>query len=335
MDEYVRAYEGGEPYIFVSYAHKDSKRVLPVIRQLYERKYRVWYDEGINPGSEWPANIARHLMAASAVFVFVSRSFLDSENCRNEVKYAPVDSKMYVINVGGSTVQSLFDYAKTAGVDEPLIEKMRNAAAYDLDDMLIAKLENSIGREFIGDGITGYQYAIEKKRHFNVWNMMLGLAGALFVVFGVSLYGLYDGWFDGLLPARQPVIEAVAPSEPPEEGVSIDDTIIGSVLPVSFSSAEEKNAVYQILGWTQPDEMTYADLVGMKGLTHLGIGDEPIYDLSFAAYLPDLEVITLHTARITDLSPLGGCPKLKTVAITADMLPMELPADRLFAVEVL
>ena len=335
MDGYVRAYEGNEPYIFVSYAHKDSERVLPVIRQLYARKYRVWYDEGINPGSEWPANIARHLMAASAVFVFVSRSFLDSENCRNEVKYAPGDRKMYLINVGGGTIQSLLAYGKTAGVDEPLIEKMRKAAAYDPDDTLIAKLVDTIGREFIGDGITGYQYAIDRKRHFNIWNQMLWLAGALIVVFSVALYGLYDGWFDGLLPARQPVMEAAAPTMPPEEGVSAGDTIIGSVLPVSFSSEEEKPAVYQILGWSRPDEMTYADLLGMEGLAHLEIGDEPIYDLSFAAYLPNLEAVTLHSARVTDLSPLGGCPKLKTVEITADMLPVELPADRVFEVEVI
>jgi len=336
MNGYVRAYEGSEPYIFVSYAHKDGEKVLPVLRQLYERKYRVWYDEGINPGSEWPDNIARHLMAASAVFLFVSRNFLDSENCRNEVKHAPAHMETYVISVDGGTLQSLMAYAKTAGVDESLIERMRKAAVYDLDDALIAKLESVIGREFIGDGINGYQYAIEKKRHFNAWNMMLGLAGALVVAFSIALYGLYGGWFDDLLPARQPPdTEVAAPTAPPQEGVSIDDTVIGSVLPVAFSSAEEKEAVYQKLGWTQPDEMTYMDLMGMEGLTHLEIWDDPIYDLSFAAYLPDLEVITVQHGRITDLTPLGKCPKLKTVEVTADMLPIELPEGRLFEVEII
>ena len=41
------AYNGNEPYIFISYAHKDSDKVLPIIRELQSRGYRVWYDAGI------------------------------------------------------------------------------------------------------------------------------------------------------------------------------------------------------------------------------------------------------------------------------------------------
>ena len=37
------AYEGQEPYIFISYAHKDSNTVLPIIQGLQERGFRVWY----------------------------------------------------------------------------------------------------------------------------------------------------------------------------------------------------------------------------------------------------------------------------------------------------
>ena len=37
----VRAYEGKEPFIFISYAHKDSERVLPILAQLQRRGYRV------------------------------------------------------------------------------------------------------------------------------------------------------------------------------------------------------------------------------------------------------------------------------------------------------
>ena len=45
------AYSGDEPYLFISYAHKDSERVLPVILSLQEKGFRVWYDEGIEVGS--------------------------------------------------------------------------------------------------------------------------------------------------------------------------------------------------------------------------------------------------------------------------------------------
>ncbi len=47
-------YQGAEDYIFVSYAHKDSARVFEVISALHRRFYRVWYDQGIEIGADWP-----------------------------------------------------------------------------------------------------------------------------------------------------------------------------------------------------------------------------------------------------------------------------------------
>jgi hypothetical protein len=163
---------------------------------------------------------------------------------------------------------------------------------------------------------------------------MLGFAGVLSIVFSITLYGLYSGWFDALLPAKRPVIETISPTPQPEETISIGGNIIGSVLPVVFPSVEEKNAVYQKLGWNQPDEMTYKDLVEMTGLTRLDISNEPITDITFAAFLPNLEVITLNRSQIRDLTPLIECPRLKTVQVSADMLPMTLPVPRRFDVEV-
>ena len=49
------AYKGDQPYIFISYAHKDSNIVLPIIARLQQDGYRVWYDEGIALGSSWDA----------------------------------------------------------------------------------------------------------------------------------------------------------------------------------------------------------------------------------------------------------------------------------------
>ena len=53
-----RPYEGQEPFIFISYAHKNSDQVMPILEKLDEAGYRVWYDDGIAPGSEWPEYIA-------------------------------------------------------------------------------------------------------------------------------------------------------------------------------------------------------------------------------------------------------------------------------------
>ena len=65
LDHRITAYEGTENYIFISYAHKDSDRVMPILEELRDEGYRIWYDDGIAPGSEWPENIAQHLDGAA------------------------------------------------------------------------------------------------------------------------------------------------------------------------------------------------------------------------------------------------------------------------------
>ena len=334
MSTYVRAYEGNDPYIFVSYAHKDSERVLPVIHQLFERKYRVWYDEGIKPGSEWPENIAIHLQKAAAVLVFVSKNSLSSPNCKNEISRAHKDKEMILVSIDGVISDPLFFKEDKYNLGENLLSKLKELTIFDLDENLLDRLTDNFDQSFIGDGICGYEYSIDKKRSFNTWNILLGLAALLVVVFAVSLFGLYSGWFDSLLPAKQPAAEVIAPVEEPQDVISVDNNLLGSVLPVKFASEEEKNAVYEIFGWSQPYEMTYKDLVEMEGLTDLECCSKWISDISFAAYLPDLERLKICCPQLTDLSPLIECPKLKTVQITMDMLPVTLPSARSFEVEI-
>lgn len=319
MSEHVRAYEGNEPYIFISYAHHDSELLLPVIRELFNRKYRVWYDEGIEPGSEWPRNIERHLQKASVVIACVSESFLLSKYCDKEVSRS--------IDISKAIIQISLD-----GVSKH--EQLGNGTL-EFDECLIEKLTSILKDELIGDGISGYQYAIEKKKNFNTWNVLLALAAVLAVALSVLTYRLYNGWYDELLPARQPLIEAVAPAAEPMEAISIDSNIIGSILPVRFSSDEERNAVYNLLRWEHTYEMTYKDLLEMEWVTHLEIENEPIKDISFAVYLPNLEMITLYSAHIMDISSLHECQNLNTVQVTADMLPMILPEQRNFEVEII
>lgn len=83
-----KAYEGKEPYIFISYAHKDSDRVLPIIQGLQDRGFRVWYDAGIEAGTEWPEYIAEHLDGCTCFLAFLSQSALESPNCRREINFA-------------------------------------------------------------------------------------------------------------------------------------------------------------------------------------------------------------------------------------------------------
>ena len=91
------AYEGTEPYIFISYAHKDSDRVLPIVSALQERGFRMWYDAGIEAGSEWPEYIAEHLERCTVFLAFLSEAAVDSINCRQEIHFAIESRKELLI----------------------------------------------------------------------------------------------------------------------------------------------------------------------------------------------------------------------------------------------
>lgn len=96
MAEKVPVYEGSSPYIFISYAHKDSESVLRVLDVLHSRGYRLWYDDGIAPGSEWPEYIATHLDQAEAVISFISDNSVNSSNCRREITFALSRNKPFI-----------------------------------------------------------------------------------------------------------------------------------------------------------------------------------------------------------------------------------------------
>ena len=47
MAERFPAYSGRGHYVFVSYSHKDSGIVYPIISTLRDMGFNIWYDEGI------------------------------------------------------------------------------------------------------------------------------------------------------------------------------------------------------------------------------------------------------------------------------------------------
>ena len=88
MSGFFKPYEGGRPFVFISYAHKQSGAVLDTIHILHEKGWRLWYDEGIPAGSDWPANIAQHMQSCERVIFFISERALESHNCTSEIKTA-------------------------------------------------------------------------------------------------------------------------------------------------------------------------------------------------------------------------------------------------------
>jgi len=83
-----RAYKGDEPYIFISYAHKDKSSVYPEMLWIKNQKFNVWYDEGIPPISIWPAEIENAIVKCSLFLVFITPNAVEREMVRNEINFA-------------------------------------------------------------------------------------------------------------------------------------------------------------------------------------------------------------------------------------------------------
>ena len=93
----VEAYSGNKPYIFASYSHKNIKEVFWCIRKLAESRFRIWYDEGIEPGNEWPEEVGRALTGCQLFLVFMSPAAMESRNVRNEINFASSENKSMMV----------------------------------------------------------------------------------------------------------------------------------------------------------------------------------------------------------------------------------------------
>jgi hypothetical protein len=75
-------------FVFVSYAHADQALAYPELLRIRSFGIRVWYDEGIEPGSEWPEAIAGALDKAAAFVVLITPGAVASRNVRSEINAA-------------------------------------------------------------------------------------------------------------------------------------------------------------------------------------------------------------------------------------------------------
>lgn len=88
MHSVMKPYEGSEPFLFFSYCHQDAALAHPVLQRLMQEGYRIWYDDGLHPGDDWPEVIADHLSRSTGVLAAIGVGAADSHNCRNEITLA-------------------------------------------------------------------------------------------------------------------------------------------------------------------------------------------------------------------------------------------------------
>jgi len=83
-----KAYKGGDPFLFVSYAHSDKLQVYPIMDYLNRSGFNIWYDEGISVSEDWIESIVENINKSSAFLVFISPHIVDSEYVNKEISYA-------------------------------------------------------------------------------------------------------------------------------------------------------------------------------------------------------------------------------------------------------
>jgi tetratricopeptide (TPR) repeat protein len=92
----LEAYKGTEPYLFVSYAHLDKAIVFSELAYLHGQSYRIWYDEGIDPGNEWPEELANAITNSFLFVVFVTPNSARSQNVHDEIFFALNNKKPFL-----------------------------------------------------------------------------------------------------------------------------------------------------------------------------------------------------------------------------------------------
>ena len=346
MKQY-RTYNGNSPYLFVSYAHRDSERVLPFIEELDKKNYRLWYDAGINVGTNWPEVVASHLLNSKRVVFFISRAFLNSQNCIREVNYAVSERKemFYVMMDDISLPEDLTMQLST-------VKMIRMTSLSDTADQIMDNLDPS----FIGDGIEGYEAVDRRNSSANVWRIVSIVFASLFLILAVFIFGYFNNWFSFA------GVETTSTSDASGKQLEITefkDSVSRNVLLKAYDGTSlyfcgnymvsDPEAIrYRNGSWyveenrtdqsdfgdldilTSKDKIEYLALVnegisdasklkGMKQLIYLDLSGNPIDDISFLKDLNDLQILKLIDTKVTDLSAIEGLSNLKYLYISYDM----------------
>lgn len=353
MTAFFTPYEGKRPFLFVSYAHATTVQVIPAIRLLHERQYRLWYDEGIPAGADWPETVADHLRHCGAVLFFLSGPALNSNNCFNEIRAAMAQRK--------PILAILLDSSSLPDRWVPLLEGVACIHPETTDPRHIEQsvlLSGFVGKAFLrepseaGASIGG--------RHELWWRWLrVVLISLVLVAAAVGVYGLSEGWFPKIFPPRatpaptQAVATATLSTAAPESmetstsGPAFDPSGVPEGFletPVDFPDRQQERAVRAAIGLpegtiynkhlTQIIELLFcgtmnlksAEGVRMSGDGECSVNGAPVLrgvieDLGSLGGIPSLERLSLVFQQITDISSLNRLIYLRELDLS--MNPLE------------
>ena len=88
----MSSYLGFQPtqnqnYYFISYNNEDADRVGPIAQKMANSGVALWYDHGIDYGSDWETVITDRIQNAQAVILFFTRKILPKSNSYVQKEY--------------------------------------------------------------------------------------------------------------------------------------------------------------------------------------------------------------------------------------------------------
>ncbi len=322
MSEFFKPYEGTRPFFFTSYAHRQSAQVVDTIRILHEKGYRLWYDEGIPAGSDWPANIAQHMQGCEKVIYFLSARAMESPNCFSEMRTAA--------RLGKPVLVVVLEDAPIEGEWKKLLE----------GKTVIPLLETPEERV---DAILRSGFLPRRFRHVwweNISWRAVGLLLSLLVFLAAA------GGFGALMTGRwvpvpqepEVIAETPAPTPEPTQVPVVDIGEAGKYFAVSFPDAQTERAVRKALGISEGEiyrwqlaeirELYFCGNMvtnGLEGVTFDADGTcrvnsakvitGKVSDISLLANAVRLEKLALICQSVSDLSPLGGLQFLRELSL--------------------
>ncbi len=94
----IDSYDGPEPYLFVSYSHRDAKFVNEVLKKIDREKFRMWYDDTMEIGDDFREELRSRIERSCAILLFISNSSIQSKYCGMEIITAfKYDKRIYPI----------------------------------------------------------------------------------------------------------------------------------------------------------------------------------------------------------------------------------------------
>lgn len=332
MSSFFKPYEGSRPYLFISYAHLHSAAVVDSIRLLHDRGWRLWYDEGIPAGGDWPANIARHMQGCERVIFFLSARAMESNNCYSEMRTAArLGKPVLVVRLEDCPLQERW---------RDLLEGREQIGPFDSPEDRAAAI--------LASGFVTRRYRRRWTEGIHWRALSLAASLLLFLAAAAALGGLLSGRWSPIPPAPSPPAETAAPTPTPEV---LDLGEAERYFALRFPDAQQKRAIHRALGLDPEEEVLRGQMAQLRelyfcggtesdslegiafdsrgrcSLNGAGLIQGKVRDLTNLRYALRLESLGLVCQPLEDLSPLAGHVLLRELSLAGSTVE-ELSALR-------